>query len=280
MFLQRKLNCFACGRQRPLNGRLRELLTLYSMKVSVPGFKIDKKDVFYYVKVDDRPSSTWLLKRFSQFAQLYHLLQSELLSDKLPALPPKHPKILVKHEDKHFIETRRLLLERFLIDLASNPRVVSSDSFKDFISSHVQEPPSSIRTVASLEEKSREGPFEPEVTRIHIPAVKQMSDHVLYQIFCANDSAAQANEWVSLKRFADFCSMDRAIRRDLEARGKIAALNLIPALPSKSSKFLIDHEDPGFIEERRLILENYLTRMIDIREVQENDIFLRFLNAK
>ena len=106
-----------------------------------------------------------------------------------------------------------------------------------------------------------------------------MADHTLFQIHCANaDKNSGANpemsEWVSLKRFQDFCDIDQKLRQIYPSLAVY-----FPPLPEKVLKILMDHNDSTFVEERKVVLENYLKKMIRIEQVVNDKHFLRFLNA-
>jgi hypothetical protein len=115
-----------------------------------------------------------------------------------------------------------------------------------------------------------------EVAEVWIPSVKEMSDHTLFQIHCANGdkNRTEMSEWVALKRYADFVELDEKIK---EAYPLLKPH--LPPLPDKALRVWQDHTDPKFIEERKLLLENYLKKMIRIEQIVNDRYFLRFLNA-
>ena len=107
---------------------------------------------------------------------------------------------------------------------------------------------------------------------------RTMADHILYQIHICNARKRKSfSRWTVLKRFGQFYDMDQAVKRSLAASGHH---NLVlPTLPQKKARFLTDHMDKSFVEQRRALLENYLRRMLHIVPVVRNKEFLLFLNA-
>jgi hypothetical protein len=81
--------------------------------------------------------------------------------------------------------------------------------------------------------------------------------------------------WVSLKRFTDFFEMVKVIREDM-VESNPSAFALIPSAPSRKSRLLNDHSDPRFVEQRRVLLEHFLNRLLRIEAVASHDAFLKF----
>jgi len=118
-------------------------------------------------------------------------------------------------------------------------------------------------------------PDDIEITGVSIPATRQMSDHVLYQIDVANSrKEKEYAKWTVLKRFGQFYEMDALVRSDFE---KNQILNSLPATPERKIKLFNDHTDANFVEQRRVLLENYLQKMVEIEEVVIDKHFLAFL---
>jgi len=62
-------------------------------------------------------------------------------------------------------------------------------------------------------------PDDIEVTGVSIPATRQMSDHVLYQIDVVNSrKEKEYAKWTVLKRFGQFYEMDALVRSDFEKK--------------------------------------------------------------
>lgn len=253
--------------------------------------------VYYYISVrEGRAGSSetdvvWTIrKRFSQFVELYNALQSKGYR-RVPKIPSKESRIVTDHTSQDFIKRRCVFLDKFLQKLSQNHTLVSSLEFQlftqqnkvDLIPKHLITRSGSLtsfpddirRTLSDMSESFS------EIASISIPSTKQMSDHTLFQIFCTKETEGMEhpNEWVSLKRYRDFHEMDRKVKIQLSVECPRAA-KLIPKLPHRSMKILLNHFHPDFIEERRLMLEHYLQEMVAIPQVMSNDVFLRFINAR
>ncbi len=105
-----------------------------------------------------------------------------------------------------------------------------------------------------------------------------MSDHVLYQIQVSNErKRASFGEWTVLKRFTQFYEMDQKLRAHFENDPLL--LSKLPPPPPRRVKLLYDHMDDDFIEERRVLLQNYLSKLLRFPEVAKNGSFLDFLGV-
>lgn len=122
-------------------------------------------------------------------------------------------------------------------------------------------------------------PKDQEVTNIVIQSTRKMTDHVLYQI-CVSNSHKRSSfrAWTVLKRFTQFYEMDLKLRAGLQTQSPDTLPKLPPA-PSRKLKFVHDHMDDDFIEERRVLLENYLSKLLRFPEVVSNEDFLEFLGV-
>jgi hypothetical protein len=250
--------------------------------VTIPSTSDDGQGtVFYFIKFKFEASTgiakpLILSKRFSQFCDLHELLTHEYPADLVPTVPSKRLKLWINHSDKSFIEQRRVLLETFLIKIFENERMMNAKCVKTFMENDIMD-----SEAYGLDEDAKVQDYiSEEVSEVYIGGVKHMSDHTLFQIYCANGEKGQRgdmNEWVSLKRYADFCDLDAELRQEFAANAVL--LSMFPPLPPKATKMITDHTDSSFVEERKLLLENYLKRMIRIREVVNHRSFLRFLNA-
>jgi hypothetical protein len=269
--------------------------------ISIPSFRIEGNDdvVWYFVRAKiglggDANHSIAVAKRYSHFVQLYEKLKDKFVFEKVPEIPPKKNKVLFNHTKKDFAERRRILLEMFLKKVAENQVFAESKELAQFFESDDAESKAIQTIIAEGNEEERaknatktakfffeEHYLSEEVSDISIPAVQHMSDHTLFRIMCRNgdlNSRSEHNEWMLLKRFLDFCELDDELRKYF-SKSSSAVVELLPPLPLKASKMMTDHRDPKFVEERRLILENYLKKIIHIREVVNHPSFLRFINA-
>lgn len=81
-----------------------------------------------------------------------------------------------------------------------------------------------------------------------------------------------------MKRYSQFYDMDTAVRTAFATNFEV--LNSMPAAPARQAKLLTDHMDNTFVEQRRVLLENYLSKMIKVEAVVRHPVFLLFLGVK
>eukprot|EP00808_Paulinella_micropora_P000495 g26898.t1 len=233
---------------------------------SVSVVKADVQDgvVWFLVNVAGKePSDIWSVKkRYSQFEELQSTIQSSALSAKVPKgceLPPKKLKLFTSHTSPAFIEERRVLLESYLQTLLKVKEIGSSAVFTRFLTSDKQE--------KKVEKKAKQTmPEDVEITHVCVPNTRTMSDHVLYQVDVCNSRKPQNfSKWTVLKRFTQFADMDALVRASFE--GNPSILEQMPPPPKKETKLLNDHLDDVFINHRRVLLESYLQKMIQIEEL-------------
>jgi len=244
--------------------------------LSLPSGKVDDTGVvFYYVNLEGSFNSWSISKRYSQFEELHSSLLLSEHAKKIPAgcdLPPKRLKMFTSHITPAFIEQRRVLLEAYLKRLLKVEDIAKSSILTKFMTSDVQ------KEKAPEVKKVTELPEDVEVTNITIPATRQMSDHVLYQIDVTNSRKdAPFDKWTVLKRFGQFYDMDVAVRATFLDKPDI--LQKLPEPPERKAKFLNDHSDDTFVEHRRVLLQNYLNNMLSVIEVVRHKDFLIFLGV-
>jgi len=180
--------------------------------------------------------------------------------------------MFTSHVTPAFIEQRRVLLEAYLKRLLKVDDIANSSLFTKFLSTDVQ------KEKEPEAKKKTELPDDVEVTSISIPATRQMSDHVLYQIDVTNSRKdAPFDKWTVLKRFGQFYDMDCAVRAAF--LDKPAMLEKLPEPPERKAKLFNDHMDDTFVEHRRVLLANYLSQMLTVIEVVRNKDFLVFLGV-
>jgi hypothetical protein len=232
---------------------------------------------YYTVNVRTADGDKWSsVKRFSSFERLHAILVDLFGHRGFPPgadLPPKKFKFFTSHVSEHFIEERRCLLDSYLSKMLKVPEVAKSDVFLEFLASD---------TLASWVEPPAEG-TEPgedcEVTGVTIPQTRLMSDHVLYQVDVSNARKRKTfSKWTVLKRFGQFFELDHELRANFA--GDERTLALLPASPVRQSKLLYDHMDPHFIEHRRVLLENYLHKLLLMPIIAKNAAFLTFLGVQ
>mmetsp|Transcript_28194 Transcript_28194/g.24915 ORF Transcript_28194/g.24915 Transcript_28194/m.24915 type:complete len:86 (-) Transcript_28194:89-346(-) len=81
-----------------------------------------------------------------------------------------------------------------------------------------------------------------------------------------------------MKRFQDFCTFDTEIRTAI-TNDYPNELSLLPPLPPKYLKILVDHLDQTFIEKRRLLLQCYLQRLCKYPLLRRHHFTLKFLQV-
>jgi hypothetical protein len=248
-----------------------------SLRFSIGNHRVVNETVYFVLLIkssEDDKNPRAVSKRYSQFLELYEDLVK--LSPDLPSLPGKKIKLFTNHLDAGFIEQRRVLLETFMKKVSEIESCRTSNSLRLFLDTDQIE----LRESEKLDDVGILKEYHSlDVAEVWIPSVKVMADHTLFQIHCANSEKEQGgnpdlNEWVSLKRYQDFFDIDQKLR---QAYPTLAVH--FPPLPEKVLKILIDHNDSKFVEERRVVLENYLKKMIRIEQVVNDKHFLRFLNA-
>jgi hypothetical protein len=248
------------------------------LHIAIPSTTNNAEGVTFYNITATGSFSSWsVAKRYSQFEELYNNLSAELGAAGLPrgvALPPKKPKLLVSHSSPAFIEERRVLLENLLRKLLTAKETRTSHYFLSFMTSD------RLDHVIKLEDAkaAEEMPEDVEVTDVSVPSTRTMSDHVLYQVDVSNARKRKTfSKWTVLKRYVQFYEMDAALREEFADDPEF--LETLPQPPDRKVKLLVDHMEPSFIEERRVLLEAYLQKMIKIPRVVKNSTFLHFLGV-
>ena len=95
------------------------------------------------------------------------------------------------------------------------------------------------------------------------------------QIDLSNARARSSfSQWSVLKRFVQFHDMHAAVCADFVHEPYF--LSTLPQPPAKSMKLMVDHMDKHFVEQRRVLLEHYLQRMVRVPQVAKNEHFLHF----
>jgi len=121
-------------------------------------------------------------------------------------------------------------------------------------------------------------PEDVEVTGVAIPGTRLMSDHVLYQIDVVNARKRKTfSKWTVLKRFGQFYDMDTLVRASFAENLQVLAA--MPPQPQRRAKLFNDHMDSAFVESRRVLLENYLQKMMCVIDVVRNKDFLQFIGV-
>jgi len=242
------------------------LQTLSIIKTHMEEKGQGKKTVWYVinVKVD---GETWVVvKRYRQFEKLHSEL-SKRYNSKLPLLPIKKIKKFHNHASKYFVEKRRALLDNYCKKLLLNRQIGQSQEVLTFFSQDVDPHREFEYEVIPMFADNR------EVSDISIPKYRKMTDHILYTIDVTNKSTA--SNWIVLKRFTQFRSMDKKLRKSLTED----VVCRMPKRPKRKSRVWRDHMNAEFVEERRVMMENYLRRILAIERVAHNEHFLAFLGV-
>merc|ERR1719273_2880210 len=115
-------------------------------------------------------------------------------------------------------------------------------------------------------------PKTQEVTDITIPKFRKMTDHILYTIEVTNSNIK--SNWIVLKRYTQFFNMDNKCRENLEKQGV-----KLPERPHRKAKVMFDHMSSFFIERRRVLMQNYLRKVLLIPQYAHHVDFLEFLGV-
>ena len=212
--------------------------------------------VTYYLVTVVTPAKAWSCqKRYSQFEELHLHLVTQFPTLPLPAgcqLPPKRPKALVSHSDRHFVEERRILLEYYSRRCNTVREVAGSTTFKGFFASD------QLDHLVHVPDDAPSFPPDAEITSVAIPYTRRMSDHVLYHVELCNAQMRRSfGEWSVLKRANQFYDLDAAIRQAHAHEPYF--LSTLPSPPSRQLKMVVDHNDVHFVEQRRVLLEHCAT---------------------
>lgn len=136
-----------------------------------------------------------------------------------------------------------------------------------------------IRIKSIMEEREPADMERPKVRipRAHIigPYTSSESSRgtVLYEI----NTVLNDKETVVRRRFSDFDELDCLVRSVFQ--GHHLSSNL-PPLPSKHMKLLMDHTTSDFVEQRRIDLEVFLRRLINVPHVTCDPDLLEFLGLQ
>ena len=79
-------------------------------------------------------------KRYTEFVELYKLLQIEHPGAILPPIPPKDPSAKIGDKESEQVLTRLERLQQFLKMLAMHKRVSASDILKSFLTDRTSDP--------------------------------------------------------------------------------------------------------------------------------------------
>ncbi len=163
-----------------------------------------------------------------------------------------------------------MLLENYLKKLVLDKKLATHPTLTEFLTKGKQK--------SERKSEDEELPEDVEITEISIPATRVMSDHVLYTIDLVNERKRKTySKWTVLKRFTQIYEMDVKLRESLQEDED--ALETLPPAPQRKVKLLFDHMDASFIESRRILLQNYLKKLIRCPVAIRSTIVLEFLGV-
>jgi len=242
--------------------------------VSIPNAKVIDGNVHYVVQVQGAFNAWCVLKRYSAFEEA-HKDFMDAFKTSFPSgavFPPKKFKLFQSHTSPEFMEERRVLLENYLRKIVSVKNLAKHNLVTGFLTKGKQK-------LEVKEEEGEELPDDVEITDVSIPATRIMSDHVLYQIDLVNERKRKTySKWCVLKRFTQIWEMDTKLRASLVDDPD--ALATLPPAPQRKAKLLHDHMDHSFIESRRILLQNYLKKLIKTPVAIRSLIVLEFLGVQ
>jgi len=279
--------------------------------VSIPSHHVTENIVLYEVEVANKNYIWNLWLRFDQFHRL-HLRLSELASEytmkysprdnsryNLPPFPVKQPKIIVDHKSRQFVEERRTLLENYLQKILNNEEFRHYEAFVTFLLPPKKEvaiprkpraePSRKSKSKRNREARSKSYKFgcrllelseRDEITAIHVSRSQVTDTHTVYQVNLSNENKpVDVMDWRVFKRYGDFASFDASLRKEIAAKYP-DCLKFLPPIPSKSSKLLVDHKDPVFIERRRVLLDSYCQNLIKYPVFRRHALAIEFFEVK
>lgn len=111
-----------------------------------------------------------------------------------------------------------------------------------------------------------------DIKTISIPSYYMADDVVFYEVVVTN-TRLRWNIWV---RFDSFTLL-HLLMKDLASELKDEDAELIPPIPDKHLKILIDHRSQEFVENRRALLENFLQKINKNPTLRYAEDFIHFL---
>jgi len=99
-----------------------------------------------------------------------------------------------------------------------------------------------------------------------------VEDGVAYYIVNVGGSF---NSWSVRKRYSAFEDMNNFLMAECAPKG----LPKGAVFPPKELKLWQSHSDPHFLEKRRILLENYLKKLLTSKEISRSPTFLQFLTT-
>jgi len=246
--------------------------------VAIPKAELEGGVVFYQIWACIDGDQWQSNHRYKEFIGLADALQG--VGIELPEsvkIPPKKPKFFFAHTNDDFIEERRVLLENYLKRIVLHQLVSASSPLQEFLKV-LQLDEKHYRQPSHIVSMMNDPPDDVEITGVSIPTTRAMSDHILYRVDVVNVRKRKTfSKWTVMKRFGQFYEMDTMLRT--EFADVPSALADLPSVPARKTKLLNDHMSDAFIEERRVLLESYLNKLIRVMPVVRHKAFLTFLGV-
>eukprot|EP00455_Lapot_gusevi_P037453 TRINITY_DN4190_c0_g1_i1.p1 TRINITY_DN4190_c0_g1~~TRINITY_DN4190_c0_g1_i1.p1 ORF type:complete len:315 (-),score=43.67 TRINITY_DN4190_c0_g1_i1:164-1108(-) len=108
-----------------------------------------------------------------------------------------------------------------------------------------------------------------QIHAITIPTTHVLSGVVFYEVDLNNRKL----RWNVFRRYEQFSNLHEQLYLKMQTED----FPLLPPFPGRHFKFWVDHLNPHFIEQRRVLLENYLQKLLAILEYREHRLVLEFL---
>eukprot|EP00477_Mikrocytos_mackini_P000270 GAHX01000284.1.p2 GENE.GAHX01000284.1~~GAHX01000284.1.p2 ORF type:complete len:302 (-),score=47.33 GAHX01000284.1:1763-2632(-) len=254
--------------------------------INIENFYTIDDTTYYEIKLSNS-SFTWnVWHRFSEFSDLHKTLKDSvnLVSGRdlvLPAFPAKQSKILFDHLEYSFIKRRQIQLNQYLNQLRKIVIVNASTTFRNFsLSQHNNS--MELRRYVNRRVLEQNKNTLKDVTDVTIDSWTLSNDHVIYHIrFSNSNKEGPYSSWLCLKRYEEFDKFNKDLKSYINTLP--SSLNpdsltpeMLPQLPEKKIKFITDHRDHKFLEERRMGLEEYLRAVIESSVLSTSSIFLKF----
>mmetsp|Transcript_11606 Transcript_11606/g.22080 ORF Transcript_11606/g.22080 Transcript_11606/m.22080 type:complete len:301 (+) Transcript_11606:40-942(+) len=262
--------------------------------------------IYYEVVVVANNSLRWSVQR--RFAE-FHSLHSKLKEHKetagtdqeLPPFPSRAWGFVVDHFSRHFLDMRKTLLSNFLERLVQSSQYNQNFWLLEFFRPDHSDQPENASTsdttslytsptCSTLADMGSGTSFvseTEEVTSLSVSSAQILQhDHVVYQINLFNQhKPVEYQHWTVLRRYNDFLALHKNLinyylSEDVQNKSHNCSqlIDSLPFLPSKLPKVFKDHLDAGFIEERRLVLQLYLRKLICSHHAN-TPVLLEFLSC-
>jgi len=108
------------------------------------------------------------------------------------------------------------------------------------------------------------------IRRVRVPTYILKDDAASYKV----ELASNQKEWTLWIRFELFHSFNQQMEHYVHSND---ISFIFPPFPNRHFKYFTDHFDENFIENRRMLLENYLVKLLENKAIRHCPIFLQFL---